>query len=231
MSSTAAGMARNQMASASGFRMDGTLFRSGPRRPAMAAMALSLAALTGCSTAERVGNLLGGGSSVPAGQAGHLRGFLGNVASEEPRATQVARDILSAGGSAADAAVAAGFTLAVTLPSRAGLGGGGACLAYDPRRNEVEAFLFQPGARVGVPAGADRSHPFTAPADHATAFPTARDRTAPGGVMVPRKLLSLRELSRSTGVSEKTIRRLVDPGDLEIGGRSPQDREPHAQRR
>ncbi|MBP0444161.1 gamma-glutamyltransferase [Roseomonas sp. SSH11] len=144
------------MASASGFRMGGTLFRTGPRRPAMAAMALSLVALTGCSTAQRVGNLIGGGSSVPAGQAGHVRGFLGNVAAEEPRAAQVARDILSAGGSAADAAVAAGFALGVTLPSRAGLGGGGACLGYDSRRSEVEAFLFQPGARAGAPAGADR---------------------------------------------------------------------------
>jgi gamma-glutamyltranspeptidase/glutathione hydrolase len=122
----------------------------------MAMMAASLAMLAGCSTVDRVGNLLGGGSSVQPGQTGYVRGFLGNVAAEEPRAAQVARDILSAGGSAADAAVAAGFTLSVTLPSRAGLGGGGACLGYDPRRNEVEAFLFQPGAREAVPRGADR---------------------------------------------------------------------------
>ncbi|HEY8611987.1 MAG TPA: gamma-glutamyltransferase [Roseomonas sp.] len=119
-------------------------------------MALSLVALTGCSTLDRVGSALGGGPSVQPGQQGYVRGFLGNVAAEEPRAALVARDILSAGGSAADAAVAAGFTLAVTLPSRAGLGGGGACLGYDPRRNEVEAFLFQPGARASAPQGADR---------------------------------------------------------------------------
>ncbi|MFC7734647.1 gamma-glutamyltransferase [Roseomonas sp. GCM10028921] len=144
------------MASARGFRMGGTLFRAPPRRPAMAALALSLAALTGCSTIERVGNALTGGPSAQPGQQGYVRGFLGNVAAEEPRAAIVARDILSAGGSAADAAVAAGFTLAVTLPSRAGLGGGGACLGYDPRRNEVEAFLFQPGARAAVRSGADR---------------------------------------------------------------------------
>jgi gamma-glutamyltranspeptidase/glutathione hydrolase len=122
----------------------------------MAVLALSLAALAGCSTVERVGNVLGGGSSAQPGQAGYVRGFLGNAVAEDPRAAQIARDILSAGGSAADAAAAAGFTLAVTLPSRAGLGGGGACLAYDPRRNELESFLFQPGARTGIPAGADR---------------------------------------------------------------------------
>jgi gamma-glutamyltranspeptidase/glutathione hydrolase len=149
MTNTAAGMARNRMASASGFRMGGTPLRA-------AGLAMALAALAGCSTIDRVGNALGGGPTIQPGQQGYVRGFLGNVAAEEPRAAAVARDILSAGGSAADAAVAAGFTLAVTLPSRAGLGGGGACLGYDPRRNEVEAFLFQPAARAGVPRGADR---------------------------------------------------------------------------
>jgi len=150
-------MVRDQMASANGFRMGGTLFQAGSRRPAgMAALALSAILLAGCSTAERVGNILGGGSSAQPGQQGYVRGFLGNVAAEDARAAVVARDILSAGGSAADAAVAAGFTLAVTLPSRAGLGGGGACLAYDARSNEIEAFLFQPGPRQAVPRGADR---------------------------------------------------------------------------
>jgi gamma-glutamyltranspeptidase/glutathione hydrolase len=76
-----------------------------------------------------------------------VQGFLGGVAAPEPVAAQVARDMLSAGGNAADAAAAAGFALAVTLPSRVGLGGGGACLVYDTRRGEPEAVLFLPGAR------------------------------------------------------------------------------------
>jgi gamma-glutamyltranspeptidase/glutathione hydrolase len=46
--------------------------------------------------------------------------------------------------------------MAVTLPSRAGLGGGGVCLIYDPRRNAAEAVIFPPGAREAVPEGADR---------------------------------------------------------------------------
>jgi gamma-glutamyltranspeptidase/glutathione hydrolase len=117
---------------------------------------LAIGLLAGCSTLDSVGNALGGRSSVQPGQQGFVRGFLGNAVAEEPQAALVARDVLSAGGSAADAAVAAGFTLSVTLPSRAGLGGGGACLAYDPRRNETEAFLFLPGAREAVPRGADR---------------------------------------------------------------------------
>jgi gamma-glutamyltranspeptidase/glutathione hydrolase len=117
---------------------------------------------TGSVDATRLGlsgvsAFVGGSSSGPQpGQEGYVRGFLGGVAVEEPRAAVVARNVLSAGGTAADAAVAAGFTMAVTLPSRAGLGGGGACLVFDPRRGEVESVLFPPGAREAVPAGADR---------------------------------------------------------------------------
>lgn len=96
------------------------------------------------------------GAGPQAGQPGFVRGFLGGVAADEPRAALIARDVLSVGGSAVDAAVAAGFALSVTLPSRAGLGGGGACLVYAPRRGETEAVLFLPAARESVPAGADR---------------------------------------------------------------------------
>jgi gamma-glutamyltranspeptidase/glutathione hydrolase len=55
-----------------------------------------------------------------------------------------------------DAAVAAGFALTVTLPSRAGLGGGGACLVFERSRGETQAILFEAGARRGVVPGADR---------------------------------------------------------------------------
>jgi len=102
---------------------------------------------------------LGGSASAPpveAGREGFVSGFLGGVAAEEPRAALAARERLSAGGNAADAAVAAGFMLTVTQPARAGLGGGGACLLFDPRRNTTEALIFPPGGRAGVPQGADR---------------------------------------------------------------------------
>jgi gamma-glutamyltranspeptidase/glutathione hydrolase len=138
-----------------------TLRRKGTgRSKAASALAMALLALPGCGTLGAVGSAIGSaagsGPTVEAGQEGFVRGFLGHVAAEEPRAALVARDVLSAGGTAADAAVAAGFTMAVTLPSRAGLGGGGACLLFHPRRNEAEAVVFPPGAREAVPAGADR---------------------------------------------------------------------------
>jgi gamma-glutamyltranspeptidase/glutathione hydrolase len=122
---------------------------------AAGAVALLLA-LPGCGGLGALGDAVAGAPAIQPGEQGFVRGFLGGVAAEEPRAALAARNVLSAGGSAADAAVAAGYMLAVTLPSRAGLGGGGACVMFTPRRNEAEAILFPPGTREAVPPGADR---------------------------------------------------------------------------
>lgn len=108
----------------------------------------------GCSTVD---SLLGTKRPVE-GVAGFVTGFLGAAVSDEPQATQVGRQVLAAGGNAADAAVAIGYALAVTYPSRAGLGGGGACLAQRADRTAAgvpDAFLFLPVA-PGSSAGADR---------------------------------------------------------------------------
>lgn len=75
---------------------------------------------------------------------------------DEPRAALVGRDILSAGGSAADAATAMYLTLAVTLPSRAGLGGGGMCLTFDAVSGVTETLDFTAAAPATINARADR---------------------------------------------------------------------------
>jgi gamma-glutamyltranspeptidase/glutathione hydrolase len=78
----------------------------------------------------------------PIGTVGYVDGFAGMVAADDPNAVMVGRDTLSAGGSAADAAVAMAFTLAVTYPSQASLGGGGTCLVYDHDQGKTEALDF-----------------------------------------------------------------------------------------
>jgi gamma-glutamyltranspeptidase / glutathione hydrolase len=81
------------------------------------------------------------------------------VAADESRAAEVGRDILLAGGNAADAAVAMYFAMAVTLPSAASLGASGACIVHNDKTRAAEAFVFPPIAAPGAVGG----QPFTVP--------------------------------------------------------------------
>ncbi|WP_420405884.1 gamma-glutamyltransferase [Nisaea sp.] len=86
-------------------------------------------------------------------------GFFGAIAVDEPRAALVAQDVLVEGGNAADAAVSTFFTLAVTLPSSAGLGASGSCVVFDPQSKRFEELSFLPrplsedAAGLSVPIG------------------------------------------------------------------------------
>lgn len=66
-----------------------------------------------------------------------LPSFRGLAVEADRAAIDAATTILTAGGNAADTASAMGLVLSVTLPSRAGLGGGGACKTYDPATRDV----------------------------------------------------------------------------------------------
>lgn len=127
--------------------------RFGPGQ-SFAALGLMAVLLTGCA---EVG--------PPVGAVGHVQQYFGGIAADEPRAALVGRDVLSAGGSAGDAAVAMAFTMMVTRPDAAGPGGGGVCVYYSREKNQAETIEFLPrpasaskgaGGRAGMVPGTFR---------------------------------------------------------------------------
>jgi gamma-glutamyltranspeptidase/glutathione hydrolase len=101
-------------------------------------LAAALIALLGCSgELPPVRLQIGEGTAAPAPR------FEGLVAADEPEAALSGAALLRNRGNAADAAVAVGLALAVTLPSRAGLDGGGLCLVRDAASRAVEAIDFR----------------------------------------------------------------------------------------
>jgi gamma-glutamyltranspeptidase / glutathione hydrolase len=90
--------------------------------------------LAGCS-------LIGGATQIFGGRSEAERPG-GYVVGDEPYAVRAGVAVLSAGGSAADAATATFFALAVTYPVAAGVGGGGLCIVRNTQGSDAEEFDF-----------------------------------------------------------------------------------------
>ncbi len=94
---------------------------------------ISLPGLAGC----------GGGSGLPTLAASGPRETFAEqqiVAAAHPLAVEAGREILRAGGSAADAAIAVQAVLTLVEPQSSGIGGGGFLLHYDERARLLESY-------------------------------------------------------------------------------------------
>jgi len=143
--------------------------RTSPVRHAVALAGLFLLAACGRSETDREGEAAAQAAN-PAGLSPYGAGLsrvvaessgsaFSAVAADESRAAEIGRDILLAGGNAADAAVAMYFAMAVTLPSAASLGASGACIVHNDKTKAAEAFVFPPIAAPGTVGG----QPFIVP--------------------------------------------------------------------
>ena len=136
--------------------------RTSPVRHALALAGLFLLAACGGSETDReteqaaqAANPAGlslGGRGLSRVVADGVTSPFSAVAADESRAAEVGRDVLLAGGNAADAAVAMYFAMAVTLPSAASLGASGACIVHNDKTKAAEAFVFPPIAAPGAVA-------------------------------------------------------------------------------
>ncbi len=94
-------------------------------------------------------------------------GYGGAVSTVDPDASAAAIDVLSKGGNAVDAAVAAAATLGVTEPYSAGIGGGGYFVYYDAKSGKVSTIDGRETAPAGIKHDAfidpatDKPYPFT----------------------------------------------------------------------
>ena len=68
---------------------------------------------------------------------------VGDVVTDHSSCSDIGKEILQLGGNSVDAAVAAALCLAVAVPHRVGLGGGGVMMVNDLRRNQTVVIDFQ----------------------------------------------------------------------------------------
>lgn len=112
--------------------------------------------LAGCQTIESMGDhtaaTLGLGDASPQSYTASeisqsQRGGL--AVADEPLAARMGAGVLTSGGSAVDAVAAMFFTMSVTYPVAAGLGGGGICLVRDASGQVVEFDFLTKAPRAG----------------------------------------------------------------------------------
>ncbi|MDB5697635.1 MAG: hypothetical protein JWN69_439 [Alphaproteobacteria bacterium] len=105
----------------------------------------------------------------------------GVVSAAEPRAAEAGREILRAGGSASDAAMAMMLALTVVEPQSSGIGGGGFLVHHDGRNGAMTTL----DGRETAPAGARSTRFLTAegkPMAFSEAFPGGLSVGVPGNV-------------------------------------------------
>ncbi|MBK3776809.1 gamma-glutamyltranspeptidase [Azospirillum brasilense] len=123
------------------------------------------------------------------------------VAADEPRAAEIGRDIIAQGGKAGDAATAMAMAMAVTLPSRVGMTGGGVCVVFDAARKETRTLDFLPR-----PAGTGGA---ALPGFLRGVYAL---QAATGAMRWEQTVVLAEQLARSTPVSRALARDLADSG-------------------
>lgn len=141
----------------------------------LAPLTLSLLSLWGCSGSDEelqhclqgtstgtvvVGSGLPGDPAIPEPQSGYKTGAKAvttrnyMVVTANPRATQAGCEVLKAGGSAVDAAVAVQAVLGLVEPQSSGLGGGAFMLHYNAATKAVQSY----DGRETAPAAATENY-------------------------------------------------------------------------
>jgi len=129
-----------------------------------------------------------------------VRSERGMVVTDNSVASNVGRDVLAAGGNAADAAVATAFALAVAYPTAGNVGGGGFAVARI--KGQVRALDF----RETAPAAATRDM-YLSP----DGKPKPEAREGIKSVGVPGSVAGLWELHQKLGSKKKTWAELLAP--------------------
>lgn len=124
----------------------------------------------------------------------------GMVVTSQSDASEIGLEILRQGGSAADAAIAAAFAMAVLEPQHASIGGGGAALIYTKNGNKVQALDF----RERAPAAAATSLYMTG-----GSYDRRKAEVGQLAVAVPGTVAGLCELHKKYG--KLPLARIIEP--------------------